>query len=335
MPRFRVLIAMMVALALGVAACSASTESTTSTQVATTVTTATVAETTTTQAPETTTTQTVVEATDFPVTIESDGGAWTLESAPQRIVSLSPTATEILFAIGAGDQVIAVDQYSYYPEEAPVTDLSGYDPNVEAVVAYEPDLVVIANDSNDLVAALTALDIPVLISPAPADIEGGFAEMAEIGIATGHADETAETIARLRDEVATALAAAPNVPIRIYHELSDSLYAASSFGFIGAVYSAMGAINIADEADPDGYGYPQLTEEYIVTADPELIIITDQVAYSADDVAARPGWDEITAVKNGNIVVVDADIASRWGPRLPQFITAVADALSSVTVPTP
>ncbi|VAW08122.1 Vitamin B12 ABC transporter, substrate-binding protein BtuF [hydrothermal vent metagenome] len=334
MPRIRVLIATMVALSLSIAACSAATESAPpTTQVATTVTTTTVPVTTTTTPPETTTT--VAEATDFPVTIESEGGTWTLDAAPQRIVSLSPTATEILFEIGAGDQIVAVDAYSYYPEEAPVTDLSGYDPNVEAVVAYEPDLVVIANDANDLVAALTALDIPVLVSPAPADIEGGFEAMAEIGLATGHVDETAATITRLRDEVSTALAAAPNVPIRIYHELSDSLYAASSFGFIGAVYAAMGTINVADEADPDGYGYPQLTEEYIVTADPELIIITDQVAYSADDVAARPGWDEITAVKNGNIVVVDADIASRWGPRLPQFIDAVAEALASVTVSTP
>lgn len=334
MPRIRVLIATVVALSLSVAACSASTESAPpTTQVATTITTTTVPVTTTTTPPETTTS--VAKATDFPVTIESEGGTWTLDAAPQRIVSLSPTATEILFEIGAGDQIVAVDAYSYYPEEAPVTDLSGYDPNIEAVVAYEPDLVVIANDANDLVAALTALDIPVLVSSAPADIEGGFEAMAEIGLATGHVDETAATIARLRDEVSTALAAAPNVPIRIYHELSDSLYAASSFGFIGAVYAAMGTTNIADEADPDGYGYPQLTEEYIVTADPELIIITDQVAYSADDVAARPGWDEITAVKNGNIVVVDADIASRWGPRLPQFIDAVAQALVNVTVSTP
>ena len=92
----------------------------------------------------------------------------------------------------------------------------------------------------------------------------------------------------------------------------------------------MGTVNIADEADADGYGYPQLTEEYIVEADPELIVITDLVGYTAEDVAARPGWGEVSAVRHGNIVVVDADIASRWGPRLPQFIEAVADALQSV-----
>lgn len=270
---------------------------------------------------------------DFPVTIESAGGTWTLDSAPQRIVSLSPTATEILFAIGAGDQVVAVDSFSSYPAEAPVTDLSGFDPNVEAVTAFEPDLVVIANDANELVAGLTALGVPVLVSQAPADIEGGYAAMAELGIATGHVDQTATAVADLRERIDAALAAAPDIPVRVYHELDETYFSASSFGFIGAVYEELGTINIADEADPDGSGFPQLTEEYIVEADPELIIITDQVSYSSDDVVARPGWGDVAAVVNGQIVVVNADTASRWGPRLPDFITAVAEALSGVTVP--
>ena len=92
----------------------------------------------------------------------------------------------------------------------------------------------------------------------------------------------------------------------------------------------MGVVNIADEVDPDGYGYPQLTEEYIVEANPELIVITDLVGYTAEDVAARPGWGEVAAVRSGDIVMVNADVASRWGPRLPQFINAVAEALQSV-----
>ncbi|MCY4272561.1 MAG: ABC transporter substrate-binding protein [bacterium] len=251
----------------------------------------------------------------------------------QRIVSLSPTATEILFAIGAGDQVIAVDEYSYYPPEAPVTDLSGWDPNVEAVLSYEPDLVVISNDANDLTAGVEAVGVDVLLNPAPADFEGGYAAVADIGVAVGRTDEAAALVADLRAEIEAALAGAPNVAIRIYHELGETHYSASSNSFIGAVYAAMGTVNIADEADVDGYGFPQLTEEYIVEADPELIVITDQVAYTAEDVAARPGWGEVSAVRDGNIVVVNADIASRWGPRLPQFIAAVAEALQAVAAP--
>lgn len=267
---------------------------------------------------------------DYPVTIESDGGTWTIESAPERIVSLSPTATEILFAVGAGDQVVAADAFSNYPPEAPTTELSGFDPNIEAITAFEPDLVVIANDANDLVAGLTALEIPVLLSPAPADIESGYDEMAILGLASGHVDTTAEVIEQLRLELEQAFADAPQTPVRVYHELDETYFSASSNGFIGDVYANFGVENIADEADTDGSGFPQLSEEYIVEADPQLIIITDQVTYSPDDVAARPGWEQISAIEGGNVVVVEADVASRWGPRLPQFVTAVAGALSSV-----
>ncbi|MXZ29286.1 MAG: ABC transporter substrate-binding protein [Acidimicrobiia bacterium] len=267
---------------------------------------------------------------DFPATINSDAGTWTLESQPQRIVSLSPTATEILFAIGAGPQVVAVDNWSTYPAEAPTTDLSGFNPNIEAVTAYEPDLVVISNDANDLVAGLTALDIPVLISPSPADIEGGYGAVETLGVATGHASEAEEIVGWMRAEIAAALQDAPEVPIRIYHELDDTHFSVSSNSFIGAVYAALGTTNIADPADADGYGYPQLTEEYIVEADPELIIITDLLAYTAADVAARPGWETITAIRDGNILVVNADIASRWGPRLPQFVSIIVESLTAI-----
>ena len=266
----------------------------------------------------------------FPVTISSEGGTWTLETQPLRIVSLSPTATEILFAIGAGPQVVAVDNWSTYPPEAPTTDLSGFDPNIEAITAYEPDLVVISNDANELVGGLTALDIPVLISPSPFDIEGGYASVETLGLATGNAGGAAEVSETMRSEIAAALADAPVVPIRIYHELDDTHFSVSSNSFLGAVYAALGAENIADPADADGYGYPQLTEEYIIEADPELIIITDLLAYGAEDVAARPGWETISAVRNGNILVVNADIASRWGPRLPQFVTAIVEALAAI-----
>lgn len=273
-------------------------------------------------------------AEDFPVTVSSDAGDATLEAVPENIVSLSPTSTEILFAIGADDQVVAVDSYSTYPEGTPVTDLSGFDPNIEAITAYDPDLVVISNDANDLVAGLEELDIPVIAFSAPADIESGYAQMAELGIATGHVDETAAVVSTLREDVDAALAEAPtDASPRVYHELDNTYFSASSFGFVGSVYEQLGASNIADEADADQSGFPQLTEEFIIEADPEVIVITDQVDYTAEDVAARPGWSEITAVQDGNIVTVNADIASRWGPRLPQFISTAAEALTAAAVP--
>ena len=259
----------------------------------------------------------------------SVSGGMSAADAPRRIVSLSPSATEVLFAIGAGAQVVAVDEYSYYPPEAPVTDLSGWDPNVEAVLSYEPDLVVIANDANNIVASLAEVDVDVLVDAAPSDIDAGYDGMLELGRAVGREAEAEALAASLRAEIDTALAAAPDSPLRVYHELDENYFAASSFSFIGAVYAALGAENIADAADADGYGFPQLTEEYIVEADPELIVITEQVSYSADDVAARPGWESVSAVRNGDIAVVEADVASRWGPRLPEFVIAAAEALAT------
>lgn len=270
----------------------------------------------------------------FPVTVDADNGEVTLEARPERIISLSPATTEILYAIGAGDQVVAVDEFSTYPEAAPTTALSGHDPNVEALVDYEPDLVLLAYDPGDLVASLEALDIPVMVNDAPVDIESGYDLVAGLGQATGQVDSAAGLVAGMRAAMDDALAAAPqDSGLRVYHELDDTFFSASSASFIGSVYARMGATNIADVADTEGTGYPQLTEEAIVGADPELIIITDQMTYTAEDVAARPGWAEVSAVRDGNIITVDADLASRWGPRLPQLVAPVAEAMSSAAVP--
>lgn len=270
---------------------------------------------------------------DYPVTIDAVNGEVTLDQQPERIVSLSPSATEILFAIGAGDQVIAADEYSTYPKQAPITELSAYDPNVEAIAGYSPDLVVIANDTDGIVGALAKLDIPTIVNPAPVTIDEGYDGIAALGLATGHVDETAKVVADMRAEIEKALDAAPQEGLRVYHELDEQHYAASSSSFIGSVYDSLGATNIADAADKQKSGYPQLAEEAIIAADPELIVITDQVNYTADNVANRPGWENVSAVKNGNIVTVDADISSRWGPRLPQLIELIADAMASVKTP--
>ena len=270
----------------------------------------------------------------FPVTVDTPLGDLTLDERPERIVSLSPSATESLFAIGAGDQVVAADSFSTYPKQAPTTDLSGFEPNIEAIAGYEPDLVVAANDANDLVKGLEELDIPVLLSPAPETIEDGYDGVATLGLATGHPDETAALVADMREQIDAAMADAPDAPVSVYHELDNTFYAASSNSFIGSVYESMGARNIADSADRDESGYPQMTEEAVIAADPQLIVITDQVSYTAQDVANRPGWSGIDAVEGDHIVTVDADIASRWGPRLPQLVETVAQALDSVAVAT-
>jgi iron complex transport system substrate-binding protein len=270
----------------------------------------------------------------YPVTVTAANGKVTLRSQPRRIVSLSPTATESLFAIGAGPQVIAVDDQSGYPNSAPRTKLSGYTPNVEAIAAYHPDLVIVSNDLKGLIAALGKLRVPVLLEPAVATLNGTYAQIRQLGKATGHSAAAARLARSMRKRIAALVASAghPSASLSVYHELTPDYYSATSKTFIGRVYALFGLRNIADAADATGTGYPQLSGEYILEANPDLIVLADTrcCAQTLATVAARPGWSRIAAVRNHAIVRIDDSIASRWGPRVVNFVRAVSLALHTV-----
>jgi iron complex transport system substrate-binding protein len=252
------------------------------------------------------------------------------EAAPapaSRIVSLSPTATEMLFAIGAGGQVVAVDSNSNYPEEAPKTELSAYQPNIEAIAGYKPDLVVYSDDPGELAAGLGKLGIPALQQPAATRLDDTYAQLDQLGRATGHVGEAGQLTATMRAEIEKIAAAGrAERPLTYYHELDKNLYSATSKTFIGQLYAQLGMKNIADAADKDASGYPQLSAEYVIKADPDLIFLADTkcCGQSAKTVAARDGWDQLTAVRSGGVVELDDDVASRWGPRVVDFLKTVA-----------
>lgn len=269
----------------------------------------------------------------FPVTLTpSVGEPVTLERRPERIVSLSASNTETLFALGAGKQVVAVDEQSNYPADAPKTDLSGLSPNVEAITDHNPDLVIISDDADDLVATMTELDRAVLTVPAAATLDDLYVGMELLGKATGHADEAADLIERTRDGLEKIVADTPKPaePLSYYHELDTTLFSVTSKTFIGQVYSLFGLTNIADPADKDAGGYPQLSAEHILQSNPDLVFLADVncCGQSAETVAARPGWDTLKAVQNGNVVALDDDLASRWGPRVVDLAQSVADAVA-------
>lgn len=269
-------------------------------------------------------------AATFPVEIDTATGPVTIETRPEAIVSMSPTATEMLWAVGAGDQVKAVDSLSNYPAEAPVTDLSAYEPNLEAIAAQEPDLVVLGFANDEIQAGLAGLGIPVLLEEAATSLDDTYSQIAELGLATGHPDEAAAVNASLRsgiDEVVKGMPAPGGAKPKVYHELDDTFYSASSGSFIGQLYQLLGYDNIADAADPDGsVGYPQLNAEQIIQSNPDVIVITDAYSYGPTDIAARPGWDTINAVADDRVVVVSDDVASRWGPRVVEFLRSIAAA---------
>jgi iron complex transport system substrate-binding protein len=265
----------------------------------------------------------------FPVTLASGDGEITLETRPEAIVSLSPTATESLFAVGAGDQVVAVDDQSDYPAGAPVTELSGYEPNVEAILGYSPDLVLASDDTNDLVAGLAAAGVPTLLLPAATTLDQAYDQIEVIGAATGNVGGAAEVVAGMQADVDDILGGLPPAgdPLTYYHELDPTYFSVTSATFIGDVYARLGLANIADTAtDPAADPYPQLTEEFLVTADPDLIFLADTgcCGVTPEQVAARPGWSGMTAVTEGRVHPVDEDLASRWGPRVVDFMADVA-----------
>jgi cobalamin transport system substrate-binding protein len=270
----------------------------------------------------------------YPVTISAANGSVTIPKKPLRIVSLSATATEILFAIGAGSQVVAVDDQSNYPAEAPKTKLSGYEPNIEAIASYTPDLVVFSEDVKQLASSLEKLKIPALLLPAATGLDDSYAEIRQLGEATGHAGEATALSARMKSDIAEIAAAAPKFTSqpRYYHELDSTYFSATSKTFIGKVYAILHLQNIADPADKQSSGYPQLSPEYIVQADPDLIFLADIkcCGQSETTVAKRPGWSRITAVKNDSVIELDDDIASRWGPRIVDFLRTVAAALKGL-----
>jgi cobalamin transport system substrate-binding protein len=253
-------------------------------------------------------------------------------AAPKRIVSLSATATESLFAVGAGMQVVAVDDQSDYPKQAPRTSLSGFTPNVEAIAGYRPDLVVLAYDPNGLVATLRGLGVRVVVQDAAKTLDEAYAQIRQLGSLTGHGKRAAEVVARMKKRIGELLARSTRRAsgLTVYHELEPDLYSATSKTFIGQIYSKFGLKNIADAADAGGTGYPKLSPEYVVSKSPDVVVLADIrcCGQSPKTVAARPGWSRVSAVKTGTIVRIDDSIASRWGPRIVDFMRAVAAALA-------
>jgi iron complex transport system substrate-binding protein len=275
-------------------------------------------------------------ATKYPLVISSGGYTTTIAKKPTRIISLSPSATESLFEIGAGKQVLAVDSLSNFPKSAPITELSAFEPNVEAIAALKPDLVVLSVDAmKSLVVkeALEKLKIPVLMEKAPENLAQAYKGIEVLGAATDRTSEAKKVTFKMAALIKSILNRAKRtVKITFFHELDNTLYSVTSDTFIGKVYKDFGLINIADKAaGADSYGYPQLSAEYVLKTDPDIIFLADaEYGESPATVRARAGWSGITAVTKKNVFALPNDIPSRWGPRLVDFYRTVAASLSKV-----
>jgi iron complex transport system substrate-binding protein len=266
-------------------------------------------------------------------------GTFTFKSQPDAIVSLSPTSTEMLYAIGAGSQVKAVDSYSDYPTTAPKTTLSGYDPNVEAIAKFNPDLVVVASDTANFNTQMAALKIPVLYDPAAANLSQAYAQYGPLGKVTGHTAQALKEVASIKAKIGHIVATTPHAKkgTTYYYELEPDYYSVTSATFVGKLFSLLGLTSIADSAKglASSGGYPQLNASFILKANPTYIFLADTLCCkaTASSVTARPGWSTLGAVKDHRIVPLNDDIASRWGPRITILLQDVADGLEGKPVP--
>jgi|FLOH01.1.fsa_nt_gi ABC-type Fe3+-hydroxamate transport system substrate-binding protein len=255
---------------------------------------------------------------------------------PKRIISLSPSATEILFAIDAGSQVIAVDDYSNFPSDAPASKLSAFSPSVEALFNYKPDLIVLNADANkalEIKSALEKLNIDVFLEHAPKNLKQAYFEITALGRATGNISAAQTVISDMKVKIAAAVKrASVSKKIKFFHELDNTLYTATSETFIGKVYKDFNLRNIADKAaSADSAGYPQLQSEYVIKANPKIIFLSDaQYGESLTTLAQRPGWSDVAAIKRNQVIALPEDIPSRWGPRLVDFYEFIASSIENI-----
>jgi iron complex transport system substrate-binding protein len=272
----------------------------------------------------------------FPVSVTSGDGTVGIAHRPARILSLSPSATEMLYAIGAGRQVVGVDKYSTYPSSAPRTSFTGYETSAEDYLPKHPDLVILAFSTGHLVAQLQKLHIPTLLLPPATTIAEATGQIAELGTATGHAAEAKRTTSGITTDLARVghAAGTHGRGMTYYIEIDQTYYSATSKTFIGALFSRFKMVNIADAAHHTGSNYPQLSAEYVIKANPDYVFLADTVCcgQSAKTFAKRPGFATLKAVRLGHVIAVNDSVASEWGPHsMEGFVSVIEKTLTETS----
>lgn len=308
----------------------ATTTAATTTAPATTTTAATTAPATT-KAAATTTAAATAGAVTYPLTITDDAKrSVKLAKAPTRIVSLAPSDTELLFALGLGERVVGVDTFSNYPPEASKIDKVGglSDTNLEKIVSLTPDLVLAAGiTSKELITSLESRGLTVLVLN-PTNLAGVVANMkllAQVANVPEKGEAAAAGFQKKLDDIAAKVKDAKAKP-RVFYELDQTLFTVGPGSFVDDMIEKAGGQNIVtDGSNP----YPQLNQEAVISKDPEVILLGDDTGGvdTPEKILARPGWSNVTAIKNKRVVTLTADLVSRPGPRAALGVENIAKAL--------
>ncbi|MCL5292630.1 MAG: cobalamin-binding protein [Actinobacteria bacterium] len=270
------------------------------------------------------------EQGEFPMTVKDDAGrSVEIKKAPERVVSLAPANTEILFAIGVGDKVVGVSTYCDYPPEAKKKEKVGdfANPNVEKIIAVKPDIVfAAAGVQGPVVKRLEDAGIKVFVVN-PKSIQGILDAIESIGKATGSEEKASRVVAGLRKRVDAVKEKGAKLKLKpkvFYEVYSQPLMTAGGPTVVNDMIVTAGGINVAGNLDKD---FPQYSLETLIQDDPEIYVASTGSMASPGDIGKRPGWERISAIKNGKVFVFDENIMNRYGPRLIDGLEKVAEAI--------
>ena len=269
-------------------------------------------------------------STQYPLTLTDDAGRQvTIPSRPERIISLAPSNTEILFAIGAGDRVVGVDSFSDYPAQVKdLPKLGGVnDTNYEQIVALEPDLALTIGGTEEQVQKLEELGIPTVVIQ-PETLDEVLASIEQVGRIVDAQAGAARVVEDMRARIEAVRARVADIPddqrVRVFYEVwNDPLMTVGPGAFIHDVITAAGGANIAADT---GQAWPQISLEAVVSEDPQVIIVPRSLQASYEELKAgrRKGWEGIRAVRDGRVYAIDDNIISRPGPRLVEGLEQIA-----------
>jgi len=253
----------------------------------------------------------------------------TESSTEQRVVSLSTTHTEIIQTLGGENLLVGIDSFS--ESELPIEKIDAFTVTADELVNLNPDLVIVAFDFNGIIDGLEALNLNYVLLPPARNFDEVYTQIMEIGNLINKSEESIDLVSEMENDVAEIIENFSAQNVKVFHEIGYTygIYTVNENSFIGEIYNLLGVDNIANfKEDPFGSGYPEFSEEEILIANPNLIIVGHS-DYLNKDLSTRVGWEEIAAIQSGNLFFLDENLANNWGTNTVDLLNTLSEVTQS------
>ena len=253
----------------------------------------------------------------------------TESSTEQRVVSLSTTHTEIIQTLGGENLLVGIDSFS--ESELPIEKIDAFTVTADELVNLNPDLVIVAFDFNGIIDGLEALNLNYVLLPPARNFDEVYTQIMEIGNLINKSEESIDLVSEMENDVAEIIESFSAQNVKVFHEIGYTygIYTVNENSFIGEIYNLLGVDNIANfKEDPFGSGYPEFSEEEILMANPNLIIVGHS-DYLNKDLSTRVGWEVITAIQSGNLFFLDENLANNWGTNTVDLLNTLSEVTQS------